>query len=130
MNKETIIKIDVANSIAPDGYEFTGEYRAPEEGEPFSYEGIVEFGGKFTDEFPILRKIKSKRWRAKYGADKAYFYISEFLKVEFTWENTLTVDDRRYKIGNYFQTEEEALEVAELLKQTLASYWTKKGFDI
>ena len=56
-----------------------------------------------------------KRWRAEYG--NIYYYIDRKFQVSCDLENGLFIDDGNYKNGNYFETEAEALEYAEYMKQ-------------
>ena len=55
-------------------------------------------------------------WRADLWGK--YFYFDEFLKVKFTWEENLEVDDIRWSVGNYFETVDEA-EAALLMVKNL-----------
>lgn len=62
---------------------------------------------------------KECRWRADLWGK--YFYFDEFLKVKFTWEKNIEVDDIRWSVGNYFETIEDAeaalLKVKNLLQK-------------
>lgn len=128
MNKPQI-KIDIANSVAPDGYEFTGEYRQVEKGEYCLFPwGALLMREKTCAHYPILRKIKPKRWRA--GPKGIYFYVDGDATVRDHIDRRDEIDEHLYAIGNHFRTEVEADEVAELFKQTLANYWEKKGFEL
>lgn len=55
-------------------------------------------------------------WRADLWGK--YYYFDEFLKVKFTWEKNLEVDDIRWSVGNYFETVGEA-EAALLMVKNL-----------
>lgn len=56
-----------------------------------------------------------KRWRAKY--DEVYFYIDGYFKVTWGRDFQNIYGNWRYELGNYFKTEEEALEYAEYMKK-------------
>lgn len=56
-----------------------------------------------------------KRWRAEYG--NIYYYISSIFDIVTSKEYNYEIDDECYKVGNYFETEEEALEYAEYIKK-------------
>lgn len=51
------------------------------------------------------------RWRAK--IDEEYFFIEETLTVTFSYERHDFIDNRRWQIGNYFQTREDAKAVID-----------------
>ena len=55
-----------------------------------------------------------KRWRANKGS--CYWVIENFSVYKFK-ENNTDIDDAYNNLGNYFQTEEEAQEVADKLKK-------------
>ena len=57
-------------------------------------------------------KEEWKPWRAEKGED--YFYISQSNDVMLAEEINSIHDDCGYAAGNYFQTKEEALQVARL----------------
>lgn len=54
-----------------------------------------------------------KRWRAK--IHDTYFYINDFGYVDGCHETNAGVDNYRYKIRNYFKTEEETEEYQEVM---------------
>ena len=60
-----------------------------------------------------------KRWRAERGCE--YFLFSNLLEVQTDIDVYASLDDKRYNIGNYFQTKEDAEmkanEIKKLLKQ-------------
>lgn len=55
------------------------------------------------------------RWVANYNNDESYYYLKGDGKVCLTCEMGELIDCRRYDIGNYFQTREEATQVKEKL---------------
>ena len=74
---------------------------------------------------------KPKRWRAKssvgvavsecegHWEDYTYWYITSEGVIVQDEETNCKADNLRYNIGNYFRTEEEALQAAEAVRETL-----------
>lgn len=60
-----------------------------------------------------------KRWRAEKKG--IYFYVADKGCISDTWEDFDSADNKRYKLGNYFKTEEEA----EKVKAELDKFWAK-----
>ena len=60
-----------------------------------------------------------KRWRANRGCE--YFFFSSLLEVHTDIDIYASLDNKRYNIGNYFKTKEDAEakvnEIKKLLKQ-------------
>ena len=60
-----------------------------------------------------------KRWRAERGGE--YCFFSNLLEVHIDIDIHASLDDKRYNIGNYFKTKEDAeakaSEIKKLLKQ-------------
>ena len=52
-----------------------------------------------------------KRWRAEKKG--SYFYVADKGCISDTWEDFDSADNKRYKLGNYFKTEEEAEKVID-----------------
>lgn len=68
----------------------------------------------------LIEKLKlenqekeNKRWRAK--IHDSYFYINDFGYADGCHETNAEVDNYRYKIRNYFTTEEGAEEYQEVM---------------
>ena len=84
---------------------------------------VVE-GSVFT---ASLGNLKSKlveivplpRWRANVNED--YYYISSGMRVLSATDINEPLDDRRWEIGNYFQTSDEADEYANNIVNMLMS---------
>lgn len=66
-----------------------------------------------------------KRWRAVYG--KIYYYMNELFEITWIRENHNYFSNKKYENGNYFKTEEEALEYAEYMKQKSHEWHERKG---
>ena len=60
-----------------------------------------------------------KRWRAE--LKKGYFYIHSSGLLDENMECYHNIDNKRYDLGNYFKTEEEAQKV----KEELDKFWAK-----
>lgn len=63
----------------------------------------------------LPRRQETKRWRAEEG--EKYYYLDIYFEVHSFLEEYSNTDTKLYKIGNYFQTKEEAQEVADKLKE-------------
>lgn len=58
-------------------------------------------------------------WRARCG--KRYYFINEFINIDSSCDTYSTADDNRYKLENYFQTEEEAI----IARNKILNFWKK-----
>lgn len=72
-----------------------------------------------------VKKINKKygkkcRWRAREG--EIYYYATSFLDVNSPIEGNISFDNIMYKNGNYFETEEQALEAVKRIKKVLNDY--------
>lgn len=56
-----------------------------------------------------------ERWRAERG--KGYYYIDSECAAFGTYDYRCNEDNRRYELGNYFRTEEDAEKALEKIKQ-------------
>ena len=77
---------------------------------------------------------KPKRWRAKsssgvpvsecegYWEDYSYWYITSDGVIAQDEEMNCNADNLRYELGNYFRTEEEALQAAEAVRELLEKF--------
>lgn len=77
-------------------------------------ESLETFLQEFNEKYGI-----SKRWRGK-RSDK-YFTIFGDNEIAETTDNYFLEDQRRYELGNYFKTEEEA----EKVKIELDKFWER-----
>ena len=75
---------------------------------------ILEIVNKINEKYGI-----PKRWRAEKKG--TYFYVADKGCISETWEDFDSADNKRYKLGNYFKTEEEAKKV----KAELDKFWAK-----
>lgn len=67
-----------------------------------------------------------KKWKAKYG--NSYFFVDSIFDIMEEKDINWKLDNNRYDIGNYFETEKEALEYANYMKQ-LSLEWHKNRFN-
>ena len=58
-----------------------------------------------------------KRWRA--DRDRRYYFIDDEFIVRCSIEENLSLDNNRYKLGNYFRTTEQAEKYIEKIKNIL-----------
>lgn len=63
----------------------------------------------------LPKKQEPKRWRAEVG--EIYYYFSSNFEIDDYCEYNSSIDDEAYDSGNYFQTKEQAQEVADKLKE-------------
>ena len=56
-------------------------------------------------------------WRARCG--KHYYFINEFINIDSGCDTYSRIDDNRYKLGNYFQTENEAI----IARNKILDFW-------
>lgn len=67
-----------------------------------------------------------KQWRAKEG--ERYWFVQNDGEVYDDYELKVGTDDRRYRLGNYFKTEEEAQKAADWLRAFAILRDDTKGF--
>lgn len=94
--------------------------------------GVIAYAEPTLEEFNILDSgwfeeiPECKRWRAK--EDEVYWCVRNGGGVADDYEQRVEIDDRRYELGNYFKTEEEAQKAAEWLKAFTILRDDTKGF--
>ena len=64
-----------------------------------------------------------KRWRAKLKRD--YYYVGSTFDIEVDREDAHSVDAKRHKSGNYFETKEECQKYCDYLKECSLKYFEK-----
>ena len=57
------------------------------------------------------------RWRAEF--QEKYYYVDEFAEANFSIDLQHDTDNRRHEAGNYFETRDEAEEVAAQFRSIL-----------
>lgn len=68
---------------------------------------------------PNSFKIEHKRWRAK--KSELYYYITDVGKIHKTTEGNYCWNNDHYQFGNYFRTEQQAIDKAQQLKNLFQS---------
>jgi hypothetical protein len=63
----------------------------------------------------LPKRQEANRWRAKVG--EKYYYFNTYFEVDFFIEEYHNTDTKLYDLGDYFQTKEQAQEVADKLKE-------------
>ena len=97
------------------GCGFTKEYReATKEEKESILNRLKEKGYTFNQE---TKKIEKIRWRAE--RENSYYFINSIGDVIGEEEGNCCIDTERFKIGNYFKTEEEAQKYADKIKELL-----------
>lgn len=90
---------------------------ATEEEKQLLFDKMKEQGLKWNDE---EKRVENIRWKAKKGEEY------HFMNTDFTTVNTTELDDdidtNRYSALNYFHTQEQTIEAAERVKETLRNY--------
>lgn len=104
-------KIDEYIICTEANYKGIGEYKLITNVEKKHIENFVNL---VNQKYAII-----KRWRGK-RSDK-YFTIFGDNEISETTDNYFPEDQKRYELGNYFKTEEEA----EKVKKELDKFWEK-----
>lgn len=63
----------------------------------------------------LPKRQEDKRWRAEVG--EKYYYFNTYFEVDFFIEEYHNTDTKLYDLGDYFQTKEQAQEVANKLNK-------------
>lgn len=79
-------------------------------------EKILEIVKKINEKYRI-----PKRWRAEEGEN--YYSIAGVDVIKIDSENLVELDNRRYELGNYFQTKEQAQKVID--SKEWQDFWAK-----
>lgn len=90
----------------PEGYAYTGEYRAVKDGEFAADDEGNLIRGSTEAAWPILRTIKPKRWRALHG--DGYYYVGTTSAILRGVDVYDSYSDSLHAAGNYFRTKAEA----------------------
>jgi hypothetical protein len=57
------------------------------------------------------------RWKPEY--ENIYWFVTDYLEVDYCYYINTYKDIDRYEFGNMFQTEEQAQRALEMVKETL-----------
>ena len=79
------------------------------------FDALAREGKRWNPETKQIEDLP--RWRAKEG--EKYYFVSDFLDVDFNPEASDKYDDSYYAAGNYFKTEEAASRAAEKIRKIL-----------
>ena len=108
-------------------------FRLTEHGHLMSEEaGVIAYAEPTLEKFNILNSgwfeeiPEGKRWRAEEGGQ--YWHVEDDGLVAGDHEDKVGTDDRRYELGNYFKTEEEAQKASDWLKAFAILRDDTKGF--
>lgn len=80
----------------------------------YSKAKLEEFVNEINEKYWI-----PKRWRA--NKNSKYYFFGSRMEILSNFELYDTIDNERYKLGNYF----ESLEEAEKVKRKLQEFWAK-----
>ena len=69
----------------------------------------------------VLEIERPKRWRAE--DFKNYYYINNASDICDSTEEKCDIDNERYELGNYFQTEEQAQKIIN--SKEWQDFWAK-----
>lgn len=97
-------------------------HATPEEAQRL-WDALAKEGKRWNPETMQVEEIKKERWRAKNGGIYYSVDMSSSRSVYYSEECSDKIDDRQYKNGNYFQTEEQAQRAVYRLKAELDKFW-------
>lgn len=124
-----ILKKDLPTFNKGETFIFDGDLRresdnmlAYSQSELDEFPNILDVDGDWFEELPE----EYKRWRAE--DEQEYFFIDGEGFVRGTGECFFSSDDRRYELGNYFKTNEEAGKALDWLKALTILRDDTKGF--
>lgn len=112
--------------ITPDGVVFEDYSKF------FYYDSIEKITPEeFQAEFDKLGYVydfethtaSKKRWRAK--LKRNYYYVTAAFDIVVDIENRHSIDDKRHKNGNYFETKEACQKYCDYLKECSLKYFDK-----
>ena len=90
---------------------------ATEEEKQMLFDAMAKDGKRWNAEAKQVEDIEPKRWRAK--KNEQYYTLNDYFEVCESEENNDHIDERRYKYGLYFQTEQQAESASEKIKELL-----------
>ena len=82
---------------------------------PIIQDALAKVGKKWNAEKKCIEELKPERWRAEYG--KRYWFVTDTFSVIDQDDIYCGINDIRYNAGNYFQTEQQAKDFEERIKQ-------------
>ena len=109
---------DLLTEINNESEQFTNKARYATPEEVIEFDKFLKSKGYYFDREKL--ELKKFRWRAPYGM--LYWYVSSNGTVGFSREAGESLDNQRYNLGNYFETEGEANKALEKIVQTLNDF--------
>jgi len=101
----------------PNGWEFTGKIRRTVEGE-YTFDFHSQTIIRTTNQAVTGVVVQPTRWRAHPG--DLYHFLRDDYMVIHVGDQFNSEDNSRWRVGNYFQTEEEAVQASEAIQECLA----------
>jgi len=121
----TLLNSETIN--APEGYDIVGVGK-PVKGDYFlstaTPTGAVMQWQLNVPSDGITIILKKLPWRAPAGKD--YYCLTASLKASRNTECGWDFDNNCYEAGNYYKTEEDAMEAREVIRSAFQSHWKKK----
>ncbi len=115
---DVVVEIPEKIKMGDDWYEYSGEYRIPNNEEVIYSIPNSSLHSCHSSSFTVKYHIYNEaRWRAKKGDE--YFFISSIGIVVDGLDCGFKANNSQYNIGNYFRTAEEAEEKLKLIKEVL-----------
>lgn len=111
---------DIAFDLDDKGANLTGQvvrYATPEEIEEF--DKLLKSKGYYFDKEKL--ELKKLRWRAKCG--EKYWFINSGGMISTEYECDIISNNKRYDLGNYFKTLEDAEKALKQIKQLFESIY-------
>lgn len=103
------------------GYAYTGEYRIPQKDEYFlcpATKNINNYVAQCESMLETVHHIlKKKKWRAEVNG--IYYHINSLIEVMEDKELNTGGDTKKYKVGNYFKTIQQAEAISLKIKKLL-----------
>ena len=122
----SFVNIDAHGNLFNNPYQKWNVYHdwriATEEEKQLLFDKMKEQGLRWNAE---EKRVENIRWSAKEGGD--YYFIDVDLIVKSIDDTYSTFDNKLYDALNYFHTEEQAIEAAKLVKDTLRKYHEEIG---
>ena len=117
----SFVNIDKCGKLVNNPYQNWNEYHdwrlATEEEKQLLFDKMTEQGLQWNAE---EKKVEKIRWRSE--IDGSYYLFTPNCNIYNSTDIRSPLDDRRYSIGNYFRTKEQAEKAAEVVKEALKKF--------
>ena len=101
------------------GWGYTSDYGSATEAEKRRlFDALAKYGKRWNAEKKCIEDLP--RWRAE-NCRETYYYLITTLSIEKTQDVCMFVDNKLYKLGNYFRTREAAEKVASQIRDIFKS---------